>query len=130
MSPEEFTEFFGDERFAASYDNRGRELTPVLNHGYTLRDILHIEDLLAVSELKEMYQEKDFEDKLENDLQNFYGLFYDIDEEGKVDFNKIITKIDQIAQINPADPADPVNQVIQVDGFTTDLDCKKRKLNK
>lgn len=129
LSPEEFAEFFGDERFAASYDNRERELTPVLNRGYTLREILRIEDLLAVTELEEMYQEKDFKDKLEKDLQNFYGLFYDIDEEGKVDFNKIITKIDQVAQINPADPADPVNQVVQVDGFTTDLDCKKRKLN-
>ena len=52
-----------------------------------------------MAELEEMYHEKDFKDKLENDLQNFYGLFYDVDDEGKVDFNKVITKIDQIAQI-------------------------------
>lgn len=123
LSPEEFVEFFGEERYSALYNNRDREITPLINRGYKLKDVLTIDDLLEITELKQMYQKKDFRDELEDDLQNFYGLFYDINDEGKVEFNKIITQIDQIGQ------TEPVNQVDQVDGPTTDLECKKRKLN-
>lgn len=123
LSPEEFVEFFGQERYTALYNNREREITPHVIRGYKLKDFITLEDLLKIDELKEMYQKKDFLLELENDLQNFYGLFYDINEEGRVDFNKIITKIDQISQ------TESINQVDQIDGLTTDLECKKRKLN-
>lgn len=114
MTPEEFAEFYGHERYTYQYDNRDIEISPTINVGYQMSDLVNLEDLINVDELKEMYPEGQFRDAVENDLNTFFGLFYNINDEGKVDFTKSIIKIDQIDNTNVP---------------LIDSECKKRKLN-
>lgn len=96
MTQEEFRGFYGEDRLSMLYDNQELEVTPVINKGYTLGDFLNFESLQKVPDLDEMYKNEDFLNELKKDLKNFYNLFYDVDNEGRVVFNKQIAKINQI----------------------------------
>lgn len=90
-----FLAFYGSSRLAESYHRNEYEITPIWHRGYSIRDLVELDDLLKVPFLEDMYQ-TDFKKTLKEDLSVFYSFFYDIGDDGKPQFTREIITIDKL----------------------------------
>lgn len=79
-----FDNFFGSERRYLLKD-RSRETTPCVGQGYSLDDLFLLKDAMDIPYLQEELGEVS-----PDQLENFYELFWSIDNEGKLDTIKKI----------------------------------------
>lgn len=88
VTEEEFVTEYGEER--RSLFSQDRELTPKVGKGYKLRELVSLKELKKVPFLESELGVVD-----DGEMYDFLDLFYDIDEHGKVDYDREIKRYGQ-----------------------------------
>ncbi|RLV95994.1 tRNA-specific adenosine deaminase subunit TAD2 [Spathaspora sp. JA1] len=87
ISKEKFIENYGSER-SGVYESV-QELTPVFGKGYCMEDVVSVEDLYKIPFLS-----KELGEITQGDVEEFYSLFFDVNDDGEVNYDKVIEKYD------------------------------------
>lgn len=80
---DKFDQFYGPERQILKED-RGVECTPQLHKGYSLTD------LLSAEEVRMPFIEEELGDIDSDQLRDFFDLFWDVNDDGKVNYSKVV----------------------------------------
>lgn len=86
LTKEEFVSFYGSGREDV-WESHDKEITPTIGKGYTLGDFIDLNVAKEVPFLEEEMGKVD-----QDQINEFFHLFYDITDEGKVDYLKRIEK--------------------------------------
>lgn len=98
---EEFEDFYGPVRLALFHSNDLQEVTPLLNKGYSLEDLIDIKSIGTIPELEQLFPGQEVtEELLQNDLAIFFRLFYPVTAEGRIDFRKRIATLEELHEEN------------------------------
>lgn len=101
LKQEQFEEFYGLARLGLFHSNELQEITPSLNKGYCLEELIDVKSIGTIPELEELFPGQEVtEDLLQNDLVTFFKLFYPVTAEGKIDFNKGIATLEELHEEN------------------------------
>lgn len=92
ISEEEFIAEFGEAR-ADLYHDKTREITPIVGKGYSLKQFVSLETLRNIPGLEEQLGQV-----LRSEIDEFCELFYDVDDNGRVQFGKEIRKYSKNGQ--------------------------------
>ncbi|CAK7900689.1 tRNA-specific adenosine deaminase subunit Tad2p [[Candida] anglica] len=94
MDRASFLESYGSERI--NVYSGDTEITPVFGSGYSIRDLISLEQVLSLPGIEVMYPngKENLEIFIEQDLNRFYKMFYDINNEGHVNFSGSILTTD------------------------------------
>ena len=98
MDPGTFVAYYDKDRLEKLYHSTYYEVTPYFTHGYKLEDYLSLDLLLNTPYIGRMYEAKELESSIAQDLQDFFPLFYEINDFHKVDYNKKVSTVDDISQ--------------------------------
>lgn len=98
---EKFLEFYGNGRKKLFHSSDLIEITPNLNKGYYLEELINVESVKTIPQLEELFPGQAISDELlQNDLATFFKLFYPVTDEGKVDFGKGISTLEELNEEN------------------------------
>lgn len=98
---EEFEDFYGPARLALFHSNDLQEVTPLLNRGYSLEDLIDIKSIGTIPELEQLFPGQEVtEELLRNDLAIFFRLFYPVTAEGRIDFSNRIVTLEELHEEN------------------------------
>ncbi|KAK6465132.1 cytidine deaminase-like protein [Scheffersomyces coipomensis] len=86
LTKEEFVDFYGEQRLDI-LENKEQEITPIPHKAYRLKDLISLKNLQEVPFLEDELGLID-----EEQLNEFYDLFYDINDDSTIDFTKAIRK--------------------------------------
>lgn len=127
LDEDKFIRYYGKERL----DHRQDEITPVHGRGYNVRELITLEDVLSLPGLDEMYKReseivsgREYLERVERDLEDYYTLFYPINELGKVDWNYKIKVYQEIVEAASSSSSSNVKE----DEYIDESESKKRKL--
>lgn len=102
LANEAFLLFYGEGRSDFYESSSDKEITPVIGKGYLVRDLICVEDLVHIPDLKKVYSCRSTESTakyrqlITQDLEYFYSLFHDIADDGKVVYESKVLNIDEI----------------------------------
>ncbi|KAK6454604.1 tRNA-specific adenosine deaminase subunit [Scheffersomyces xylosifermentans] len=86
LSREEFIDHYGVERIGV-FESGEEEITPKLGKGYSLKEFIDLKSLKDIP-----YLEEDLGVVTEDQVNEFLDLFFDISDDGKVNYSKAIRK--------------------------------------
>lgn len=97
MDSDTFMAYYGKDRLEKLYHSTSYEVTPYFPYGYKLEDYLSLESLLSTPYIGQMYEPKSLESSITQDLQDFFPLFFDINDFHRVNYSKEVSTIDEIS---------------------------------
>ncbi|ABN64803.2 tRNA-specific adenosine deaminase subunit [Scheffersomyces stipitis CBS 6054] len=86
LTKDQFVEHYGKERLPV-YESGEYEITPIVGKGYSLNEIISLKDLKDIPFLEEELGEVN-----EEVVNEFFDLFFDVGEDGRVNYGKTIRK--------------------------------------
>lgn len=98
FSKEEFIENYGNERLPLYTGDGIKEITPLINKGYKVIDLI---DIHSVKELP--YLEDELGNVNQNQLNDMFDLLFDINDDGTINYNKPIKKYNSKKRHHPSD---------------------------
>ncbi|KAK6204430.1 cytidine deaminase-like protein [Scheffersomyces amazonensis] len=81
----EFTDYYGLIRKEEIYNQSDKEITPIIGHGYKVSNLVNLQYLKDIP-----YLEQDMGVVDDEQVNEFFDLFYDIDDNGQVQFSSKI----------------------------------------